>query len=416
MMDFAVAVIGGGPYGLSVAAHLTHRGVDTAVFGPPMDTWARQMPDGMLLKSDGFATNLCAPLPGWTIGDYCNREGVPYTDRGNWPRVALDRFVEYGRAFQGRWVPQLDMRFVSHLSQAAGGGFELTLEDGQLVTAEQVVLAVGITHYSQIPAQFEPLGDLVTHAAEHRAFGEFNQRRVAVIGAGSSAVEVTGGLLDAGAEVSLIARREQIPFWATPDPDAPELSLVGRLRNPSTSLGPGVRNKLCEQLPDVFKHLPADLRVRAVRRHLGPMSPWWLRDKVLDGANVRTTTTVTDVVPADGQVLLTVTSPEREAEELRVDHVVCATGYPANIDRLQFIDEALRARLKRVGDMPELSRGFESSEAGMYFVGSTAAGTFGPLMRFVAGVPFATERAAGQVATGAKRRSRARAKSTQVAA
>jgi len=42
-----VVVIGAGPYGLAVAAHLKARGVATHAFGEPMSFWRRHMPKGM---------------------------------------------------------------------------------------------------------------------------------------------------------------------------------------------------------------------------------------------------------------------------------------------------------------------------------------------------------------------------------
>ncbi len=62
-----VAIIGAGPYGLSIAAHLRSLGVDYRIFGRPLDTWRRQMPAGMMLKSDGFASNLSAPAGEGTL-------------------------------------------------------------------------------------------------------------------------------------------------------------------------------------------------------------------------------------------------------------------------------------------------------------------------------------------------------------
>ena len=55
------AIIGAGPYGLSIAAHLRHAGVPSRIFGRPMDTWVSHMPKGMMLKSDGFASDLYDP-------------------------------------------------------------------------------------------------------------------------------------------------------------------------------------------------------------------------------------------------------------------------------------------------------------------------------------------------------------------
>jgi cation diffusion facilitator CzcD-associated flavoprotein CzcO len=56
-----VAIVGAGPYGLSLAAHLRSAGADFRVIGHPMEAWRNHMPEGMLLKSDGFASNLYDP-------------------------------------------------------------------------------------------------------------------------------------------------------------------------------------------------------------------------------------------------------------------------------------------------------------------------------------------------------------------
>src|ERR1700719_1700060 len=110
-VDTDVAIVGAGPYGLSMAAHLAAWGVTVRTFGPPMDTWRHHVPADMLLKSDGFATNLCAPFGGWTLAEYCQREGLPYSER-NWPRIELERFAGYGMAFQRELVADLDTRMV----------------------------------------------------------------------------------------------------------------------------------------------------------------------------------------------------------------------------------------------------------------------------------------------------------------
>ncbi len=56
-----VAIIGAGPYGLSLAAHLQAAGVSYRHFGSPMWLWRQAMPQGMYLKSQGFASNLSDP-------------------------------------------------------------------------------------------------------------------------------------------------------------------------------------------------------------------------------------------------------------------------------------------------------------------------------------------------------------------
>ena len=52
-----VAIIGAGPYGLSIAAHLRDRDVSFRIFGTPMSSWRNHMAAGTFLKSFGFASD-----------------------------------------------------------------------------------------------------------------------------------------------------------------------------------------------------------------------------------------------------------------------------------------------------------------------------------------------------------------------
>src|SRR5205085_89196 len=52
-----VAIIGAGPYGLSLAAHLRSRGVRFGIFGKPMQAWLDMSP-GMYLKSFNYAVSI----------------------------------------------------------------------------------------------------------------------------------------------------------------------------------------------------------------------------------------------------------------------------------------------------------------------------------------------------------------------
>jgi hypothetical protein len=75
--------------------------------------------------------------------------------------------------------------------------------------------------------------------------------------------------------------------------------------------------------------------------------------------------------------------------EIVSDHVIAATGYRVNLDRLSFISPLIRSKLKTVDDTPVLSSTFESSVRGLYFVGVAAANSFGPVLRFAYGAEFA---------------------------
>lgn len=62
-----VLVIGAGPFGLSISAHLRHRGVEHTVVGRTMDTWRAHMPLGMFLKSEPYGSALSAARPGYDL-------------------------------------------------------------------------------------------------------------------------------------------------------------------------------------------------------------------------------------------------------------------------------------------------------------------------------------------------------------
>jgi hypothetical protein len=93
-----VAIIGAGPYGLSIAAHLAARGVSYRIFGSPMHTWLTQMPRVMRLKSEGFASTLYDPDSAFTLAKYCAQQGIPYADLGL--PIPLVTFASYGQEFQ----------------------------------------------------------------------------------------------------------------------------------------------------------------------------------------------------------------------------------------------------------------------------------------------------------------------------
>src|SRR6478672_1268411 len=151
-----VAVIGAGPHGLSLAAHLAARGIDFRVFGKPFNTWAEHMPKNMMLKSDGFVSNLSSPAANSTLKAWCARNNIPYADEGL--PVPLDTFLAYAGSFRKRFVPMLEETDVVSL-QRDGEDFTLALETGERLKARNVVLAIGITSFAYTPpvlAQLSP--------------------------------------------------------------------------------------------------------------------------------------------------------------------------------------------------------------------------------------------------------------------
>jgi cation diffusion facilitator CzcD-associated flavoprotein CzcO len=73
--DSDIAIIGAGPHGLSLAAHLRARNADHRIVGAPMQFWLRHMPKGMLLKSEGFASTLYDPGGAFSLRHFCPFSG-----------------------------------------------------------------------------------------------------------------------------------------------------------------------------------------------------------------------------------------------------------------------------------------------------------------------------------------------------
>jgi len=93
-----------------------------------------------------------------------------------------------------------------------------------------------------------------------------------------------------------------------------------------------------------------------------------------------------------GKVRLHLRALDGSTREITTDHVIAATGYKVDVDRLTFVAPEIRSKLKCVNRTPILSTSFESSVPGLYFVGLASANSFGPLMRFAYGAGFAAQR------------------------
>lgn len=402
-----VAIIGAGPYGLSIAAYFRSQGISFRIFGRPMDSWLDHMPKGMMLKSDGFASNIYDPAHQFTLGRFCAEKGIDYADTGI--PVRIDTFNAYGLAFRERMVPELEDQLVVSVERSPNG-FVLQLENGETVRVGRVVLATGITHFQYIPETLANLpAELVSHSARHRDLEPFRGRDVVVLGGGSSALDLAGLLHEAGANVRLVSRRESLKFHS--QPTGKPRSAWQQVRHPQSGLGPGMRSRFFANAPGTFHYLPEGLRIEVVRRTLGPSGGWFIRDKVIGKVPTLLSQNLERAESRNGNVVLHLRAPDGSSSELQTQHVIAATGYRVDLDRLAFLSPEIRSRVNMVGGMPELSSTFESSMPGLYFAGLAAANSFGPVMRFAFGARFAAERLTQTMA-----KSFARSRETVVAA
>ncbi|HEY5428577.1 MAG TPA: NAD(P)-binding domain-containing protein [Solirubrobacteraceae bacterium] len=393
-LDLAPAVvIGAGPNGLAVAAHLRAEGIGARCFGEPLESWSDQMPAGMMLRSRRRSSNIADPTRALTIDDYETAAGRTVA-RTN---LSLQEFIDYGCWYQRCAVPDVDRRKVTEVTHDTVG-FGVRLEDGERLTASRVIVAAGLSPFMHRPEPFGSLsGASCSHAYEHADLSSFLDHRVAVIGSGQSALECAALLHEAGADVEVLSRAPAI-YWLG---DGTESELPEPPRGRRLSLSPpptDVGGRLTGWLaatPDAFRRLPRRLAPEIAYRCIRPAGAGWLRPRLVDV----TLSCGSSVVKADegaGGVMLRL----RDGSSRTVDHVLLGTGYRIDVRRYPFIAPALADRVALADGYPVLGPGLESSVPGLHFMGAPAAHSFGPIMRFVVGTwysaPAVARRAAGR--------------------
>jgi hypothetical protein len=393
------AIVGAGPYGLSIAAHLRAAGIPFRIFGSPVQTWREHMPNGMLLKSDGFASNLSDPAAIFTLKHFCKMSGIPYDDT-RLP-VSLETFRAYGLAFQKCMVPEVEEKQVIGL-ELGREGYRLSLSDSTTALAHRVVLAVGVTHFAHVPSSLLCLPrEHLSHSSDIKEPEQWCGRDVTVVGAGASAIDIAVLLKEAGADVTLVARRSSLKF-ASP-PSANGRSLWDRMRHPSSPVGPGWRFRLYCDAPWLFHRLPEALRLRIVRKHLGPAAGYPMKDRFIGKVPALLGYEI-DSTEVNHRRVHLLLKGEHGTKEHTTEHVIAATGYQVDVRRLTFLSPEILSRIQSVHHTPVLSSDFESSVPGLYFVGLASANSFGPMMRFACGAAWTARRISRALALTGPRR------------
>jgi cation diffusion facilitator CzcD-associated flavoprotein CzcO len=364
-----LVVIGGGPSGIAAAARAIEAGIETAVVGRPLGFWTDNMPAGMYLRS----------APDWhldasgvhTFEAFLSDRGIAAADIDPVP-VAV--FLEYAAWFQRHKHVTVRESLVTGLRAGDDGAFQVTLDDGETLTAQAVVAAPGVRYFQRRPAWTAPLPPaLCSHTCELVDFADFAGARVLIVGGRQSAYEWAALIGEHGAARIDIVHRHDVPRFE---------------RVSWKFVDAQVERTLAAE--GWWRRLPAAERDAIARQfwEVGRLTlEWWLPPR-LRGERFHRRPGVSVAAVTAGESAARVRLSD--GTELSVDRIVCATGYQADIGRVPYLAGVLD-RLRVADGFPVLDEHFQASVPGLYLPGFAATRDFGPFFGFTKGCPAAAE-------------------------
>ena len=361
-------VIGAGPYGLATAACAKSAGIEPLVVGKPMAFWHENMPAGMFLRSG----------PDWhldaagvhTFMAYLDERGIDPSDVDPIP-VAL--FLNYVDWFVERADVDVMPELVRDLSKP-DGRFVATLESGRRVSADAVVAAPGISHFTIIP---EWVGRNLsqgrwTHTCHLVRFDQLRGKRVLIVGGRQSAFEWAALLADGDAAEIYVVYRHNTPEFAASD-----WHFVDPLMDLSATVPGWFRNLPSEERGAIAKRFWAEGRLK--------LEPWLAPRLEKPFVHRWPNSSVTACAEhPDGEIEARLSTGER----LAVDHVVLATGYKPDMREVPYLSGVIE-HMELADGFPVLDNHFQSSVPGLFVTGFPATRDFGPFFGFVRGCPVA---------------------------
>jgi FAD-dependent urate hydroxylase len=363
-------IVGAGPFGLSLASYAEYFGIDYRIVGQPMGFWKANMPKGMFLRS--ASDWHLDPMNRDTIERYL--ETLHLTPADVEP-LSLDFYLDYTQWFQDQQGIRSQPSRVVSLDRIDGEQnlFSATMQDGEILRARNVALALGFEYFKHIP---EPIAAMfpashLSHTCDHVNFTDLQGKRCLILGGRQSAFEWAALLHEAGVDAVHVSHRHPSPSYTEAD---------------WKWVPPLLENMVSD--PGWFRNLPEDEQ-RAVSRRLWgegrlKVEPW-LKDRIEKGPVTiwpETQVTGCDIEPDDSlRVHLD------NGETLAVDHVICATGYKVQVDRIPFLAAGnIFPDLRIRNGFPELDLQFQSSVPGLYFTSMPAGQDFGPFFGFTVAV------------------------------
>ena len=373
-VDTDLLIIGAGPFGLSVAAHAAHRGLDYRCVGIPMEFWRANMPTGMYLRSacdwhldpDGIDT----------IESFLKAQGLT---AAKVEPISLEFYLRYVRWFiERKGIAPLPSYVRALDGSAQTERFHAVTDDGSVITAANVVVAVGFKYFKHLPVELAervPAGR-IAHTCDLVAFEPLRGKRCLIVGGRQSAFEWAALIREAGAAEVHICHRHDSPAFAASD-----WSWVGPLVDKTADDANWFRRLPAAQQEELRQRLWAEGRLK--------VEPWLAPRVQKDAIRLWPRREIAACrEAADGALMVTLDS----GETLAVDQIIAATGYKVDIAQVPFLAAGnLLGRLATRHGFPQLDEHFQTSIPGLFMTSMPAIQDFGPFWGFTIAAPVSAQ-------------------------
>lgn len=362
-------IIGAGPFGMALSAYARHHGLHHVLVGRPMGFWREHMPAGMLLRS-GSDWHL-DPLNEATIARYLATQGLAPAAA---EPLSRERYLDYCEWFQRQKGITALAASVQRLEYRDEGEpfLEAVLEDGRVLAARSVVLAVGFRYFPHVPASFATglPASRCAHTCDLVDLAALRGKRVLIIGGRQSAFEWAALLREQGATAVTLAYRHDTPAFATAD-----WSWIPPLVD-ALATDPGwFRRLTAAEREALSQRLWAEGRLK--------LEPWLAARVTVPGIRLLPHRAVTSCQEVAGEIRANLS----DGTALAVDQIVLATGYQVDVGRIPFLAAGnTLPRLASRNGFPVLDERFQSSVPGLFFTSLCAVQDFGPYFGFTVAV------------------------------
>ena len=366
-MQTDLLIIGAGPFGLSLAAYAKSLGVDFLVAGRAMEFWKKNMPEGMFLRSASDWS--LDPTDRFSIMNYL--EALGKTPKDVEP-LSLEFYLQYAQWFQDGAGIETISEYVTRLDQKENG-FLATFEDGKVVEAKNVAVAIGMGYFKNQPSALTDIlpAGRYKHTCDAVQLSEYKEKRVLILGGRQSAFEWAALLNDEGAGDVHIAHRHESPKFAEADWSWVPPLVDGMVSDPAW-----------------FRGLPQDEKDAIVKRMWGEgrlkVEPWLEKRVMKPNASIHQKAGLVSCnVRTDGALDVKLDN----GDAFVVDDVILATGYKVELERLPFLKNGnVFDKIEVKNGFPVLDPHFQTTAKGLYFTSMPAGQDFGPFFGFTVSV------------------------------